>query len=108
MPNPTKKININVRKPQEVLKRGMEGQICIPRSSQQSGSTSFLHLVYGNTSGKQVSGIQVADAKREKFPVDSPHDIQSRCVIPRIQRGIKVCRQYNVTEAHYKFVVNAT
>ena len=81
----------------------MEGKKIIPRSSQQSGPTSFLYLVYRNMSGKQVSGIYVPDAKRENFPVDSPDDIQSRCVIPRIHRGIKVHSQCYMTEAHYKF-----
>ena len=57
-----------------------------------SGTCSWnsLHVVYGNILGKQTICIRIADAKRESFSVHSPHDTQSRSVIPPNYRGIKL------------------
>ena len=49
----------------------------------QGFSRDRLSLVYGQASGfKPVNSNDVADAKRGKFPVHSPHDIQSHPVAP--------------------------
>ena len=45
-------------------------------------------IVHENTSGKRATCIRIVHAKCESFSIHSPHDIQSRSVIPQNCRGI--------------------
>ena len=51
-----------------------------------------------------VTCIHIADANREKFPIHSPHDIQSLLVIPQICYGVKV---HNWCYSYYKVILFA-
>lgn len=43
-----------------------------------------------NILGKRATCIAIADTKQESFSVHSPHDVQSRLVVPQNYSGIKL------------------